>query len=102
IQSTSTNTSERFTPYDTDQDPYIKRLKQFITDYGKSLAASDDVSTAKPKREVTVQSSGNILLLGQALDISFPAGYMAVFEFTTGQAGEYRYFTGSYGGTSGP
>lgn len=102
--STSKNSNpELITSEDnSDQDAYLKQLQQLISDYREQLPEDDDVSFAKPEKDVSVQSAGNVLLLGQALDISFPAGYMAIFEFTTGQSGEYRYFTGNHGGTGGP
>ena len=54
-------------------------------------------STSQTKQEVSAQSN-NILTLGASYDISFPQGYIAIFDFTAVQAGEYKFYTGPYGG----
>ncbi len=63
-----------------------------------SFSESVSIKPVKKKKNEVSALSNNILTLGSSYDISFPQDYMAIFDFTSGQAGNYKFSTGPYGG----
>lgn len=94
------NSTEKSQLDSTSTDLYLGiELESAIPIDSQDLYQDDNNNaTTEYEQELSMMNANNILPLGIPFDLSIPEGYMVVFEFTSGQAGNYKFFTGPYGG----